>query len=74
MGIIPDYEGLRIEPCLPKDIDEYKVERLFRNTDYEITVRKAKDNEEPGVWADGQKTEGPIPPNGSTIKVLVITG
>ena len=26
-----------------------------------------------GIWADGKKTEGPISPNGKTIKVLVKT-
>ncbi|WFA10024.1 hypothetical protein [Tissierella sp. Yu-01] len=39
LGICPDYDGLRIEPCLPDEIKEYKVERLFRGCMYVIDVK-----------------------------------
>ena len=73
LGIVPDYDGLAVKPCLPQSLQSYKATRLFRGTRYEITVQKARQNEETGVWADGRKTEGPIPPNGKTISVLVKT-
>src|SRR5699024_7447952 len=38
LGIKPDYDGLRIEPCLPKEIKSYKVQRIFRNCKYLIEV------------------------------------
>ncbi len=31
MGIQPDYYGLRINPCIPEDWEEFKVTRRFRN-------------------------------------------
>ncbi|MBO7676437.1 MAG: hypothetical protein J6S49_02870, partial [Erysipelotrichaceae bacterium] len=30
LGIQPDYDGLKIDPCIPADVKEYKVNRLFR--------------------------------------------
>lgn len=38
LGIKPDYDGLRIEPCLPEEIKFYTVQRKFRNCTYSIDV------------------------------------
>ena len=39
LGIKPDYGGLRIEPCLPKEIKFYRVNRFFRGCMYIIDVK-----------------------------------
>ena len=39
LGIRPDYAGLRIDPCIPKNWPGFKVERVFRKTRYSITVK-----------------------------------
>ncbi len=39
LGIQPDYNGLRIDPCIPENVKEYKVNRRFRGAMYHITVR-----------------------------------
>jgi cellobiose phosphorylase len=38
LGIRPDYDGLKIDPCIPKIWKEYKVRRKFRGSEYNITV------------------------------------
>ncbi len=38
LGIKPDYAGLRIDPCIPKDWPGFKVTRRFRGDTFEITV------------------------------------
>ncbi len=38
LGVRPEYDGLRVDPCIPKDWSGFKVTRKFRNGDYEITV------------------------------------
>ena len=48
LGIQPDYDGLRIDPCIPHTVREFKVNRLFRNTVYHITV-KNPDGVEKGI-------------------------
>jgi len=39
LGIKPDYQGLLIDPCIPKSWKEYMVIRLFRGVKYHITVK-----------------------------------
>jgi cellobiose phosphorylase len=39
LGIIPDYDGLRIEPCIPSDWKGFKATRYFRGTRYCIEVK-----------------------------------
>ena len=36
LGVYPTYRGLKIDPCIPKDWKTFKVERVFRNTKYNI--------------------------------------
>ena len=38
LGIKPDYDGLRIEPCIPADWPGYSVTRKFRGATYHIRV------------------------------------
>jgi cellobiose phosphorylase len=38
LGIRPDYEGLRIDPCIPSSWNTFTVKRVFRGSTYTITV------------------------------------
>lgn len=38
LGIQPYYDGLIVNPCIPKGWKGYKVSRKFRGTTYNITV------------------------------------
>lgn len=38
LGIKPEVDGLRIEPCINEEWDKYEVQRPFRNNIYNITV------------------------------------
>lgn len=42
LGIQPDYDGLIIDPCIPKDWKEFTVIRKFRNVTYNIIVKNLK--------------------------------
>ena len=39
LGVQPDYNGLRIEPCIPAEWKEIKVLRRFRNRDFNILIK-----------------------------------
>ena len=39
LGIRPTYDGLEIDPCLPKTMKEYTVRRKLRNSEFTITVK-----------------------------------
>jgi cellobiose phosphorylase len=42
LGVKPDYDGLRMDPCIPADWDEYTVTRIFRGITYVIHVVNPK--------------------------------
>jgi cellobiose phosphorylase len=41
LGVRPEHDGLRVDPCLPTGWDGVRVTRRFRGATYRITVRKA---------------------------------
>ena len=64
LGIQPDYDGLTVDPCIPSDVRQFTVNRLFRNTMYHISVNNP-DGVEKGVKEikiNGQSVPvGPLP-------------
>ena len=38
LGIKPDYDGLLIDPCVPKDWKHYEITRKFRGAEYKIKI------------------------------------
>ncbi len=38
IGIRPDYDGLVVDPCIPKEWDGFRAARKFRNAVYDISV------------------------------------
>ena len=79
LGVRPDYNGLVIDPCIPKKWKGYKVRRVFRNAVYDISIRNPKGVNK-GVKkfiVDGMKIEGNVAPvfnDGKTHKVEVVLG
>jgi len=60
LGIQPDYNGLLINPCIPKDWSGFTVQRKFRGTTFNIEVSNpshvSKGIKE--IVVDGEKIEG----------------
>ena len=64
LGIKPHYDGLLIDPCLPKTAHNYTVTRRFRGAEYEIHVSNPKGVSK-GVakmTVDGKPVEGAVVP------------
>ena len=64
LGVYPEFDGLKIDPCLPAHINEYTVTRIFRGKKYVIHVSNPE-NAQKGVKeisVDGVKIEGNIVP------------
>ena len=59
LGIYPEYDGLRIQPCIPDDWTEFAVIRRFRGTEYSIRVKRTGT---PGMDVDGKPVSGNIVP------------
>lgn len=79
LGVQPELEGLRIDPCIPPEWKEIKLTRRFRGAQYCITVENP-DGAEHGVrelYVDGVRQESdllaPAVP-GSIVSVRVVMG
>jgi cellobiose phosphorylase len=73
LGIRPEHDGLRVDPCLPPDWDGFRATRRFRGATYRITVRRG----EPALVVDGSRVEGrvvPLAPAGATVEVELSLG
>ncbi|GAB6089040.1 GH36-type glycosyl hydrolase domain-containing protein [Spirochaeta dissipatitropha] len=79
LGLQPDFDGLRVNPCIDPEWKEFSIVRRFRGADYSITVRNP-DSCMQGVKSmcvDGQEIAGSLLPvfeDGKLHTVLVILG
>jgi cellobiose phosphorylase len=64
LGIQPEYDGLRVDPCIPADWDGFEVTRTFRGGTYQISVRNPEHVSRGvrQVTVDGQVIEGNVIP------------
>jgi cellobiose phosphorylase len=75
LGIRPEHDGLRIDPCLPSDWEGFEAVRRFRGATYRVRVRKPPGRQEGRVSSlvvDGRVTDGtlvPVAPEGATVSV-----
>ncbi len=75
LGIKPDYQGLLIDPCIPKNWKGYRVIRLFRGVKYYITV-KNPDGVSKGVkhlLINGKSIKGNLVPYNKEDKEVEVT-
>ena len=79
LGIQPDYEGLRIDPCIPEGFGGYTLSRKYRGVTYDITIENPG-NVQKGVKkliVDGLEVEGNVIPftqGKDTVKVTAVMG
>ena len=64
LGIQPDYDGLRIDPCVPENFGDYTVERKFRGAQYHIQVMNPEHVQKgiKSLTVNGRKMEGNLVP------------
>ena len=64
LGIQPDFDGLRIDPCLPATAREYRVHRIFRGGSYDIHVSNPEGKQKGvrEIMVDGKRIDGNVIP------------
>ena len=79
LGIQPTLAGLKIDPCLPHEMDGFTLRRVWRGATYEITVDNTA-HAEKGVASMAVNGQ-PVPTNtlspapaGTTVQVKVVMG
>ena len=76
LGIRPDYDGLVVDPCIPKKMKGFTVTRRFRGAEYVIEVRNPKKVEKgvAAVTLDGRALDGnriPLAPGRHVVEVTM---
>jgi cellobiose phosphorylase len=79
LGIQPDYQGLRLSPCIPSEWNEFRIRRYFRQVMYDIKVSNPRHVSKgiDSIYIDGKKIQGNMLPkakSGTTHVVEVIMG
>lgn len=76
LGIRPEHEGLRIDPCLPMDWDGFDAVRRFRGATYRIAVRKpvGATGRLTSLVVDGRRHDGTVVPTAGPGAVVRVEG
>lgn len=59
LGVKPDFNGLKLQPCLPESWNGAKIKRTFRGAEYQIELIASDKN---SLVVDGAEVEGNIVP------------
>lgn len=79
LGVRPDYDGLIIDPCIPKNWNGFTVNRKFRGATYNITVSNPR-HVSKGITTlkiDDNLVEGNVAPlfnDGTTHEIIATLG
>ena len=70
LGFIPDYDGLKLDPHLPKEIKLVKGTRIFRGVKYNITIHNTGSTYK--LIVNNKEIEGNIIPYNKNDKVVPV--
>ena len=64
LGVKPDYDGLRVDPCLPKELTDLRLVRKFRGSTYNIHIvnRAGDEKGKLTLTVDGKALDGDVIP------------
>jgi N,N'-diacetylchitobiose phosphorylase len=78
LGIRPSFDGLIIDPCIPKDWKGFEVSRCWRGATFKINVKNPNGVQKgvKSITLNGGRVTSPISPQkaGSTINIEVVMG
>ncbi len=79
LGIRPDFDDLTIDPCIPREWKGFKATRIWRGTEFQITVENPHGVEKgvKEVYLNGSPVPSlsiPLQPAGSICSIKVIMG
>jgi cellobiose phosphorylase len=74
LGVRPEIDGLRIDPCLPDELDDVTIRRTSRGARYTVHIRREHGAEAPIVRVEGALVDDaivPYAPPGTSVAVDV---
>ena len=75
LGIQPDYDGLRIDPCVPESFGDYTIERRFRGAMYHISILNPGHVQKgiKSLTVNGRAVDGNVIPFDESVKEYEVT-
>jgi cellobiose phosphorylase len=73
LGVKPELDGLRIEPCLPSEMTSVAVTRRCRGAEYRVSIANRGAGGVPRLTVNGSPVEGSVVPYASSGTVIEIT-
>jgi cellobiose phosphorylase len=73
LGIRADWDGLRIEPCLPPHLAEVEITRAFRGSTYHISVKNVGAKGAKRISVNGQPQSSTLVPPGAPGSVIAVS-
>lgn len=67
LGVRPDFNGLMVDPCFPKELGEITVTRIFRGVEYKV---KMKNTGKYHLRVDGKEIDGKVVPYQTGVKTV----
>jgi cellobiose phosphorylase len=58
----PDFDGLRVHPCMGGEVGKFTVTRKCRGAEYRINVKNSGKGGAPKLTVDGQAISGDLVP------------
>ncbi len=77
LGIRPKFDTLMIDPCVPKDWKEFRVDREWRGSVYHITVLNPEGvmkGVKQLILNNQEVTEIKVQPEGNVVEIVVVMG
>ena len=74
LGVRPELDGLRVEPCLPRELATLEITRHCRGAEYRISVTNTGSGRPPRLTVDGAAVDGCVLPYaapGTVVDVVV---
>ena len=62
LGVRPDFDGLRVHPCMGGEVGKFTVTRKCRGAEYRINVKNSGKGGAPKLTVDGKAIAGDLVP------------
>jgi cellobiose phosphorylase len=72
LGVRPEWQGLRVEPCLPAHLRDIEVVRRCRGATYRVIIENRSRGGSPCLSVDGSPLEGSVVPYSPPGAVVVV--
>jgi cellobiose phosphorylase len=72
LGVRPELDGLRVDPCIGREVKAFTIVRRCRGAEYRIAVRNSATGKPARLVVDGRPIEGTLVPYAPAGQVVTV--